>query len=461
MKPSLSSVRGRTTAVAVLLVGFILFVWAASLVIFVDNAIDKKLDAGEAARNVAAQVRRGTLPTVLAVPGEEADDVFIQVVDAGGNVVAATRNLAGEAPVTDVRPRTGEELRTVIESLPPVDLDDRFRVLGIQAAAADGPVSIYVGTEWERVEESVDALSQALRFGAPGLLVLSAGLVWWLVGRALRPVESIRAQVAEITETELDRRVPEPAVNDEIGRLARTMNDMLDRLQRATDRQRRFVADASHELRSPLAISRTQLEIAAAHPEAVDMGSMVDELLADNHRMERLVADLLFLARRDERGAEPVLEPVALDELMRQEAARVRRVAVNTARVVPVPVLGQADDLVRAVRNLIENAERHARSTITLSLRVAGDGVELVVADDGSGVPVERREEIFDRFTRLDEARSRDEGGSGLGLPIVRDIVSAHGGSVVAEGGPGAGARFVVRLPLGVPADQPPSGSRR
>ncbi|MGH9040486.1 MAG: HAMP domain-containing protein, partial [Acidimicrobiia bacterium] len=278
MKPSLSSVRGRTTAVAVLLVGFILFVWAASLVIFVDNAIDKKLDAGEAARNVAAQVRRGTLPTVLAVPGEEADDVFIQVVDAGGNVVAATRNLAGEAPVTDVRPRTGEELRTVIESLPPVDLDDRFRVLGIQAAAADGPVSIYVGTEWERVEESVDALSQALRFGAPGLLVLSAGLVWWLVGRALRPVESIRAQVAEITETELDRRVPEPAVNDEIGRLARTMNDMLDRLQRATDRQRRFVADASHELRSPLTSAQIQLEVAMIHPEAAGWETTAAEL---------------------------------------------------------------------------------------------------------------------------------------------------------------------------------------
>jgi len=317
-----------------------------------------------------------------------------------------------------------------------------------------------VATEMEQAEETVADLRRALAYGVPGILALAGLLVWLLVGRALRPVELIRSQVAAITDTVLDRRVAEPPVDDEVGRLAQTMNAMLDRLQRSAERQRRFVADASHELRSPLASTRAQLEVALSHPDPSAWEATACDLLSENQRMERLVNDLLFLARSEERPAGLAgASPLDLDDIVLAEAGRVRargRVQVDLSRVSAGRVRGVGDHLTRVVRNLVENAERYAAGTVRLELRpVSANGrgpqVQLVVSDDGPGVPARYREHIFDRFIRLDDARSRpnedNAGGSGLGLAICREIVTAHGGRIWADEARGGGAKFVVQIP--------------
>jgi signal transduction histidine kinase len=222
------------------------------------------------------------------------------------------------------------------------------------------------------------------------------------------------------------------------------MNTMLERLQRAVERQRRFVADASHELRTPLAATRTDLEVVLAHPDRTDFKETATDLLAANGRMESLVRDLLFLARVDGGAANRPAAPVDLDDVVLTEAAG--REGVDTGRVSAASVHGRRDDLARAVRNLLDNAERYASSLVTVSLTGEDGRVRLVVTDDGPGIPAADRERIFERFTRLDDARGRDSGGTGLGLAIVKEIVAEHGGTIVVEDA-APGARFVISLP--------------
>jgi signal transduction histidine kinase len=281
-------------------------------------------------------------------------------------------------------------------------------------------------------------------------------MTWILTGRALRPVELIRTEVEEIGAQDLHRRVPEPPTADEIGRLARTMNAMLARIEEATDRQRRFVEDASHELRSPLTGIRAQLEVDLAHPDRADWELTEREVLTDTVRLQRLVDDLLLLAAVDARGGPREPTPVDLDEVVLAEARRLRSVSsvtIDTARVSGAQVLGLADQLVRAVRNLLDNALRHANSRVSVSLAEDGDTVTLVVADDGPGIPLEQRDHVFERFARVDGARTSDDGGTGLGLAITRDVVVAHGGTVTiadgspAERSPDGGAILIVTLP--------------
>jgi signal transduction histidine kinase len=236
------------------------------------------------------------------------------------------------------------------------------------------------------------------------------------------------------------------------------MNAMLDRLQVAGEKQRRFVADASHELQTPLAAVRTELEVALAHPDARPWPDVALDLLDENGHMERLVADLLFVARADDGAPSPGPAPrpidlheVVLDEVARLAATVGHRLAVDAGGVDGAFVLGRREDLARAVRNLLDNAAHHARSTITIALVASnGDGpgrVMLVVDDDGSGVPPEDRLRIFERFTRLDDARSRHTGGTGLGLAIVSEIAESHDGHVHVEAAPTGGARFLLTLP--------------
>jgi signal transduction histidine kinase len=289
--------------------------------------------------------------------------------------------------------------------------------------------------------------------GAPLLVALVAATTWAVVGRALRPVERIRARVAAIGGRDLQARVPEPGTGDEVDRLASTMNEMLARLQGSAERQQRFVADASHELRSPLTGIRAQLEVDLAHPGAADPLATERQVLDEVDRLQRLVADLLVLARHDAGGAAgPGRPPCALDldDLVLREARRLReggRVEVDTASVSGAQVVGHADELVRVVRNLVDNAGRHAASRVVLALREDDRWAELTVADDGAGIPADQRDRLFDRFTRADDARARDQGGSGLGLAITRALVTDHGGTV--ELAPSTtGACFVVRLPV-------------
>jgi signal transduction histidine kinase len=252
----------------------------------------------------------------------------------------------------------------------------------------------------------------------------------------------------------MHRRVPEPGSDDEIGRLARTMNAMLGRLQGTSLRQRQFVADASHELRSPVAAIRTDVEVALREGDRADWPAVGRAVLVEEERLERLLGDMLVLASDDERGAAPPCE-VDLVALVRAEAERGRRVpvAVEVPDEVepPVTVAGSSDSLARVVANLVDNAARHARSRVQVAVAVdrsdAGRTVRLVVDDDGPGIPEADRERVFERFTRLDDARTRDDGGAGLGLAVVASIVARHGGRVRAEAAPLGGARLVVELP--------------
>jgi signal transduction histidine kinase len=277
--------------------------------------------------------------------------------------------------------------------------------------------------------------------------VLLVGVAaWFVVGRALRPVETIRAEVEAISSSTMHRRVPEPGGRDEIDRLARTMNAMLDRLEVGATRQRRFVADASHELRSPIAAIRTQLEVAQRHAGPDDWPGVATAVLAEEARLEALVGDLLALAL-DEEGAPPPTAVVDLAAVVADEASRARRVPVTLATDDDASVLGDRSALRSLVAHVLDNGARHARTGVSAAITVGAEQVELVVDDDGAGIAPADRERVFERFTRLDEGRSRDQGGAGLGLAVVRAVARRHGGDTRVGESPRGGARIVVTLP--------------
>jgi signal transduction histidine kinase len=304
------------------------------------------------------------------------------------------------------------------------------------------------------VEENVATVRNILFIGVPILIGVVAVMTWLLVGRALRPVEAIRSEMADISSRDLARRVPEPDAHDEIGRLARTINATLDRLADSVERQRRFVADASHELQSPVAATQTVLEVALSHPDEADWEDVATDVLEEHQRIERLVRDLLYLAQSDGGVTSSVVSPVDLDDVVLREVARLQsraRVRFDIQGVRPVEARGDADQLARAMRNLLENANRYAASVVTVTLSRADDTAEIDVIDDGPGIAATDREHIFERFVRTDAARGRETGGTGLGLAIARDIAVAHGGSLtLAESGgtDGRGSRFLLCLPL-------------
>ncbi|MFD1713959.1 sensor histidine kinase [Amnibacterium flavum] len=364
------------------------------------------------------------------------DGTFVQVQNEAGEVVASTDDIAGLAALG--RP-DGAEHWTV--RLP--GEDGLFEA----TAAENNGFVVVAGQSLDTVDEAVATVSRLLLVTVPLLIVLLAVATWIVVGRALRPVERMRREVDAVGGTTLHRRVDDHGARDEIGRLATTMNSMLDRLEASQRSQRRFVSDASHELKSPLASLRQYAEVAQAHPDRISSQELTDAILDEGARLERLVQGMLVLARADETTLGPTGRAVDLDDIVLAEARRIRdltSIAVGTADVAPARVGGDEGTLGQVVRNLVDNAARHARSRIELTLT---DGVLLAVDDDGDGIPPEERERIFERFVRLDDARSRDAGGSGLGLAIVREIVAAHGGSVAVSTGRLGGARFEVRLP--------------
>jgi signal transduction histidine kinase len=441
------SVRARMTVLATLVAVIAVGISAVALLVVLRHSLERAGDdaAKTRAQDLAALATTGTLPRLLTVPNDE--DVA-QVVDASGAVLAGSTGHTGRAIATFAPEGNAPVVRMVRDVPDDNELID-FRVWAQRARTPDGPVTVYVGTSLESVNETIATVRRVLLLILPPLLALLAGASWVLVGRALRPVEAIRAEVADISGRALDRRVPVPPRRDEIGRLASTMNEMLDRLQAASERQRKFVADASHELQSPIAALRTQLEVAIAQPATTDWAATSSDLLAESRHMERLVRDLLFLARSDGEEGVRRIEPVDLDDIVLEEAIRLRSTAqirVDASGVSAAPLSGNRDELTRLVRNLLENAEHHAESRVRIRLSAEGREIILMVEDDGPGVPPAERERIFQRFTRLDEARSRNDGGTGLGLAIVKEITERHGGTVCVENA-ATGARFAVRLP--------------
>ncbi|MCF7552484.1 HAMP domain-containing sensor histidine kinase [Pseudonocardia sp. WMMC193] len=309
------------------------------------------------------------------------------------------------------------------------------------------------------LHRAVDTVMAMVLVGIPVLVVLVGGFTYLFAGRALRPVEAIRARVAGLTDRDLGQRVPVPAARDEVGMLAETMNQMLGRLEGSQVIQRRFVADASHELRSPLTTIASGLELLDGTVDEADR-STVHTLRGEAARLDRLVDGLLLLARSDERGLQPHREDVDLDEIVEAERGRPSDVGGvdPEVRADPVRVSGDRAQLVRAVRNLVDNARRHARSRVVVTLVADGASAVVDVADDGAGVPPADRGRVFERFVRLDDARARADGGAGLGLAIVKEIVTAHDGTVEVLDSPLGGALFRIRLPLvdaGVPDPDP------
>ncbi|MBF6398368.1 HAMP domain-containing histidine kinase [Nocardia cyriacigeorgica] len=330
---------------------------------------------------------------------------------------------------------------------PDADAPENFRVAAVPSTLATGqPVIVYAGASLETAESAVADARRAMLIGLPLLLAVVAAVTWLVTRRALRPVEAIRRELAEIMHGDLSRRVPEPRSRDEIARLAATTNETLAALEKSSERQRRFIADAAHELRSPIASLRTQLEVAQAHPDLLEM----DGVLGDTVRIQQLAADLLLLARLDA-GEQPRADRVDLRALIEQEISHRIGDRIPVEYMLPdepIEVSGSRSQLARVLGNLVDNAQRHAATSVRVGLtRNAGTAV-IDVVDDGSGVPEADRERIFQRFVRLDEARSRDDGGAGLGLAIVRDVVERHDGAIGVEGAPRGGARFVVELPM-------------
>jgi signal transduction histidine kinase len=453
-----ASVRSRATAAAVLVVAVALALAAVALVSLVRNAVRETVTA--AALTEAEQVALGLDGGPPQVPLTGGDDgVLVQVV-SGVDVVAASPVLDGRPALTDVRPAPGAVQTSSIDGARVGEEGERYQVVALGLPASSGGDLVIAAQSLSLAEDTVALVTRLAAIGMPLLLAVVGAVTWSSVGRALRPVEAIRARTAGIGAADLSARVPVPPTGDEVAALADTMNAMLARLELSARAQRAFVSDAGHEMRSPIAVIRTEMEVAE---RAGVSATTVSDVLSETGRLERLVEDLLVLARVDEGQIRLHRGDVDVDDLLEAERSRLRGrgEVVVTAAITPARVQGDRAALGRVVRNLVDNAVRHAAGRIHLACRVVGGSIEIEVADDGPGVPAEERERVFERFVRLDEARARQDGGSGLGLAIVRELVRAHGGQVeLAGGGPLPGARFVVRLPVdddaGWPA-QPPS----
>ena len=438
----LATIRAITTVAATIVVTIALVVGAAGLIAALRRTmVDELTEAAQAqAADVVGQLEAGR-PPVLDVAG--ADEQLIQVMTPAGAVVAASPNMTGRPAVVRLAP--GQSARVVT----PLD-DDEFVAVAEGAQTSDGPRIVLVARALVDVLDTTTVITRLLVIGLPLMVAVVALTTWFAVGRALAPVEAIRCEVDAISAAQLHRRVPRPKADDEIGRLAATMNRMLERLESARNSQRRFVSDASHELRSPITTIRQHAEVALAHPEHVTAAELAEVVLAEQQRMQRLVEDLLLLARVDEHV--PLTRAaVDLDDLAFEEGHRLRSATskrVDTSGVNAVRVQGDADALRRMVRNVGENAVRHASSRVDVTLVERGEEVVLTIDDDGPGIPATERARVLQRFVRLDEARSRDEGGSGLGLSIVDEVVRAHGGSMSIEQSPLGGARIVITLPV-------------
>ncbi|WP_431036845.1 sensor histidine kinase [Streptomyces sp. P6-2-1] len=489
MRRLLGSVRARATVAATLVVALVLVAAGTAVVLSLRaNLVDRAgADAESAARQVAARLASGTPWDALDLPDD--DDEPVQIVDGTGRVRAVSEDLeavsgtgtSGVKPFAGPAPRPGalDDDVSLSDGEAVIDGDrDTYRWAAVEVKPQedddsrdddeeDSPGSsggsgssgasrspgdddartftVYAGAPLDAADGAVRTALTVMLIGLPVLLGVVAAVTWAVTRRALRPVEGIRAELDAITGSrDLARRVPEPATHDEIAALARTTNATLAALEDAVDKQRRFVADASHELRSPIASLRTQLEVGAAHPELLDLDGAVE----DTVRLQHLAADLLLLARLDA-GERPPDRLVRLADLAAREAAEHGlRATIEPERPDGYAVRGSAPQLGRVLGNLIDNARRHARSEVTVQVGQEGREAVVTVSDDGPGVPPGERARVFERFVRLDDARARDEGGAGLGLAIARDAAHRHGGSLTVGERRGGGAEFVVRVPL-------------
>ena len=435
--------RIRITAIAVVVVCGVLAIAGWLLVSAQQHTLTNNLrDALEQrSDDIVELLRAGREPRDATVAG--GDDVLIQLATDDGELFSS----APSSPI-----RTSVRASALTPSWATITLDDsQYTVATRPVATIHGTGVLRVAGLTDDVREARGVLVHGLELGIPIVALLLGWLIYTLVGRTLRPVEIIRREADAIDGSQLDRRVPTPAGDDEIARLASTMNRMLDRLDASAQLQKRFVADASHELRGPLARMRAGLEVDTPRARELGMVESHQAVLDDAIELERLVDDLLELARLDDGGGLVRRVAVDLDDIVLSETARLRSASAprfDLASVSSAQVVGDPAQLVRAIRNLLDNASRFAASRVTVSLGEVGDRAVLAIADDGPGIAVADRQRVFERFTKLDDARTAGRGGTGLGLAITREIIVAHGGSISIDGtADDDGTRMVVSLP--------------
>ncbi|MEV4812224.1 HAMP domain-containing sensor histidine kinase [Micromonospora avicenniae] len=421
-------------------------------------------EAFRTADAVALLAAEDALPDPLPVAGGQ---VRVQVVDSQGRVRAASIDADRLVPM--VRPERLEPHRRQRLSVPGerAGLAGPVRVVTVPAGTATDPLTVLVAKSMTDVRHSTQVVGSILLISFPLLVAVLAAVAWRVVGATLRPVEALRRGAEEITGRAGPDRLPVPASHDEVHRLALTLNGMLDRLDSARRRQRAFLADAAHELRSPVTNIRTELEVARRLGDRTDWAAVAENLLADTERLGRLVNDLLLLARLDESGTgqdgdggttgvagsvgggarSSGVGPVELGELLTTVAARYPSPPVHVSPPdEPLWIVGHPDELRRVLTNLVDNAVRHARTRVVLAAVPDGAYHLVTVTDDGPGIPAPDRDRVFDRFTRLDDARARDAGGAGLGLSIVRELVRRAGGTIsLTDAEPGL--RVLLRVP--------------
>ncbi|WP_049569883.1 HAMP domain-containing sensor histidine kinase [Nonomuraea sp. SBT364] len=437
------SLRGRVTLVATAVAALVLTPVAVGSVVIARSLVADTVwsDARDTAGRTVTEVRTGGLKPGTTVPLLDPSINLIQVVAPDGTIVAASDAARNRPPLSGVRPPPGAGAVDTATCRS----GECLHLTAMRVSGDPGAAVVYAGRRSPSVL-ATRTLEATVAAQLVALVALAAWATWAVTGWALRPVGAMRAELDEVNVGDLSSRVTQPRGEDEVAQLARAVNGTLARLERSAQQQRQFASDASHELRTPIAGLRAQLESAELYPEETDLQALVKSCLRDTDRLEAIITDLLLLARIGSR-VDVAKERTDLAELVRQElSARKDKIPVRAELEEGVAVQGVRLQLVRVLTNLLDNAQRHAESRVRVTVSREDGQAVLAVENDGAQIAEEDRERIFERFTRLDAARSRDAGGTGLGLAIARDVAMAHSGEIRVEDHP-EGARFVLRLP--------------
>jgi signal transduction histidine kinase len=417
------SIRLRSALAAAIATMLAVVVLGSAVDVLVARHLRGELDRTLRTRAVDVAQLAASAPALLTQPGslDAPTGAMVQVVDRRDRIVARSLSLGGRVLPRSLALQAISSGRSQYRS---IDFGgDRLRVYAAPLANVAGGGAVLVAASTADLSDTIDTLHALTLVGALVAAAIGAAAIALLIRGALQPLTRLDRAAAEIGRTgDAARRLPEPRRNDEVGRLATTLNSMLASLERARDAERRFLADASHELRTPLTALRGNVEHLARHGATA---ALVADLEADAERLARLADDLLALSR--EEAAAPPSEPVRLDEVGREAGA-------DVVRLEPVVVSGDADALRRAAENLVENARRHGRGTVTLTVASRDGRGELSVEDEGPGVKAVDRDRVFERF---------HGDGTGLGLAIVRATAERHRGDATVDG-----SRFTISLPL-------------
>jgi signal transduction histidine kinase len=400
------------------------------------DVTDKALQSG-----IVVQVRDEGGRIISTVPGGDGPGNHVMVLGPGPDDPSALPDLVtGLSESTDAEGLTTYQSNGNGVTIRRIEANDNIIVSEV-VSTPNGKRQITAITPLAEIAHSIDPVVVSLKIGTPLLIILVGGVTWFITGRALRPIEDLRLQAESISQTHPDAQLPVPATGDEVARLARTLNDMLARIDDSSRRQREFVSDASHELRSPITSMHTALEVASLHPGTTSVPQLSSELLRETTRMQNMVNALLLLARLEDGHSVP-LSQVDIGPVV---------TAVTGEPAQELLLEADTSQIEGALRNLVDNARRYAKSSVEVSVVRGEDDVTIVVDDDGPGVPADQRARVFERFARIDEGRSRADGGVGIGLALVQRIADRHHGSVTVDDSPLGGARFSLRLPLRQP----------